>query len=269
MAISGDFAVVGAGEHNNNLSDTGAAYVFQRSGTDWTQQEKLTPDDTAAGDRFGLSVSISGDYIIVGAPFSNPAGLDAGAAYVFVRSGSTWSQQSKLTADDAAANDFFGASVSISGNLALIGAYGDDDNGSSSGAAYIFNRSESSWTHLKKLIPTDGAQNDFFGFSVSISDTSAIVGAFADDDRGSSSGSAYTFKNPEGTWIQDEKLTADDGTVDDFFGISVSTNSSCAIMGTTGCDDLGSGSGSAYLFQFSIPKNRTSASWLPLLLSID
>ena len=112
---------MGAYADDDNGSDSGSAYIFMRSGSTWSQQAKLLPSDGAADDRFGTSVSISGDYAIVGTPFDDDNGTDTGSAYVFVRSGSTWSQQAKLLPSDGAAEDFFGSSVSISGDYAILG----------------------------------------------------------------------------------------------------------------------------------------------------
>ena len=148
-----------------------------RSGTTWTQQQKLTASDGASEDRFGYSVSLSGDYALIGASFVDDNGSESGSAYVFVRSGTTWTQQQKLTASDGAANDHFGYSVSLSGDCALIGAWGDDDSGSESGSAYVFVRSGTTWTEQQKLTASDGASTDLFGYSVSISGDTAIVGA--------------------------------------------------------------------------------------------
>ena len=120
---------------DDNGSASGSAYVFVRSGTTWTEQQKLTASDGAASDWFGFSVSISGDIAIVGA-YKDDSGQ--GSTYVFVRSGTTWTEQQKLTASDGAASDSFGRSVSISGDTAIIGAFGDDDDGSNSGSAYVF-----------------------------------------------------------------------------------------------------------------------------------
>ncbi|MSQ08671.1 MAG: hypothetical protein EXR44_05165, partial [Dehalococcoidia bacterium] len=181
VAVSGDTAVVGAWGDD---SAKGSAYVFTRSGSTWTQQQKLTASDGAAIDYFGYSVAVSGDTAVVGA-----YGDDSykGSAYVFTRSGSTWTQQQKLTASDGAANDYFGGSVAVSGDTAVVGAYGDD---SEKGSAYVFTRSGSTWTQQQKLTASDGAANDFFGWSVAVSGDTAVVGARSDD---SSKGSAYMF----------------------------------------------------------------------------
>ena len=231
VSMSGDTAIVGAFRDNDAGPDSGSAYVFTRSGTTWTQQAKLTASDAAAGDEFGRSVSISGDTIIVGANSNDSVGPDSGAAYVFTRSGTTWTQQAKLTASDASAGDFFGYSVSISGDTAIVGANLDDDAGSSSGSAYVFVRSGTTWTQQAKLTALDGATNDHFGHGVAISGDTAIVGSYWDDDAGSGSGSAYVFVRSGTTWTQQAKLTASDAAAGDFFGYSVSISGDTTIVG--------------------------------------
>ncbi len=144
------------------------------------QLAKLLPDDGAAGDVFGESVSISGDVAVVGARLDDDNGNASGSAYVFRWNGSAWVQQAKLTASDGAAGDFFGFSVSISGDVAVIGAFFDDDNGINSGSAYVFQKPVGGWvdmTQTAKLTASDGAANDIFGHSVSISGEVAVVGA--------------------------------------------------------------------------------------------
>ena len=137
-SISGDYAIIGDSGNDDAGSNSGAAYIFVRSGTSWTLQAKRTASDAVAGESFGVSVSISGDYVIIGASNDDDAGDKSGSAYIFVRDGSSWTEQVKLTASDAAAEDYFGSSVSISGDTIIVGAFGDDDAGSRSGSAYIF-----------------------------------------------------------------------------------------------------------------------------------
>src|SRR5262249_37362839 len=132
VAVSGDTAIIGAAVKNSN---TGAAYVFTRSGATWAEQQELTASDGAANDKFGYSVAVSGDTAVIGAPGNNSA---AGAAYVFTRSGTTWTEQPKLTASDGAALDNFGASVAVSGDAAIVGA---SEKNAETGGAYIFTRS--------------------------------------------------------------------------------------------------------------------------------
>ena len=263
VSISGDgnTAIVGARlEDPGGVSSAGAAYVFTRSGTSWSQQAKLTASDAEASDFFGVSVSISsdGNTAIVGAYFEDPGGLSsAGSAYVFTRSGTTWSQQAKLTASDAEASDRFGFSVSISsdGNTAIVGAYLEDPGGvSSAGSAYVFTRSGTTWTEEFKLTASDAEAIDLFGISVSISGdgNTAIVGARLEDPGGvSDAGSAYVFTRSGTSWSQQAKLTASDAEASDFFGwsVSISSDGNTAIVGAYSEDPGGvSGAGSAYIF---------------------
>jgi hypothetical protein len=256
VSISGDYAVVGASFDDDKGASSGSAYIFKRDGTTWSQQAKLTASDGAAGDMFGCSVSISGDYAVVGAYYDGDKGYASGSAYIFKRDSTTWSQQAKLTASDGAAEDFFGCSVSISGDYAVVGAYYNDDNGTDSGSAYIFKRDGTTWSQQAKLTASDGAAGDGFGWSVSISGDYAFIGANLDDDKGDASGSAYIFKRDGTTWSQQAKLTAYDGAAGDVFGCSVSISGDYAIVGAYGDGDKGSVSGSAYIFR------RDGTSWV-------
>ena len=166
------------------------------------EQAKLTAADAAAGDRFGWSVSMDGDYAVVGAYNDDDRGTNSGAAYIFKRDGTTWTQQAKFTAADAAAEDQFGWSVCLNGDYAVVGANCDDDLGNNSGSAYIFKRVGTTWSQAAKLTATDVAAGDRFGFSVSINGDYALAGAFQNDDHGTDSGSAYIFKRNGTTWSQ-------------------------------------------------------------------
>ncbi|MDP8229031.1 MAG: FG-GAP repeat protein, partial [Candidatus Electryoneaceae bacterium] len=244
VSISGNYAIVGAYQNDDNGDRSGSAYIFVRDGEEWSQQAKLTADDAGADDRFGECVSISGDYAIIGAIFNDDDGENSGSTYIFVRDGVEWSQQAKLTADDADAQDFFGMPVSISGEYAVIGAHHDGDNGENSGSAYIFIRERDEWTQQCKLTADDAAEDDEFGISVSISDSYAAVGARYNDDDGDRSGSAYIFIRDEDEWIQQVKLTANDADEGDVFGHSVSVGEGYTIVGAPQNDDDGEHSGS-------------------------
>jgi hypothetical protein len=249
VSISGDYAIVGANYDDDKGDASGSAYIFKRNGAIWNQQAKLTASDGAALDYFGGSVSISGDYAIIGASGDDDTGYDNGSAYIFKYDGTTWVQQARLTASDGAILDIFGCSVSISGDYAIIGASGDDDKGDGSGSAYIFKRDGATWSQQQKLTASDAAAGDYFGDSVSISGDYAIVGADCDDDKGAESGSAYIFKRDGATWSQQAKLTASDGAAKDYFGCSVSISGDYAIIGAHQDDDKGTDSGSAYIFK--------------------
>ena len=248
-SVSGDTAVVAAPYEDTAAGvDAGAAYVFVRSGTAWTPQQRLVASDGAAGDEFGQAVSVSGDTAVVGAWLGDtPGGGNAGAAYVFVRSGTTWTEQQKLVASDGAASDFFGISASISGDTVVVGAYAaDTPGGADAGAAYVFVRSGTTWTEQQKLVASDGAANDRFGYSVSVSTDTAVVGADRDDTAGGGdAGSAYVFVRSGTTWTEQQKLLASDGAAGDFFGHAVSLSGDTVVAGSyTAAADAGA----AYVF---------------------
>lgn len=189
VSVDGNRALVGA----SNMAGAGAALILEFDGMIWQQVAELLPTDGVSGDSFGISVSLSGDRALVGAYYDDDNGTDSGSAYVFDYDGvSSWSESAKLTAGDGTADDLFGTSVSLSGNRALVGAYGDDDNGTDSGATYVFDYDGiSAWSESAKLTAGDSAVNDQFGYSVSLSGDGALVGAYRDDDHGTESGSAY------------------------------------------------------------------------------
>lgn len=255
VAISGDTAVVGAIDDADRGMSTGAAYVFTGSGGTWTQQAKLTADDGASGDIFGFSVAISGDTAVVGARNADRAGYWSGSAWVFTRTGTSWTQQAELASANQAANDWFGFSVAVEGDTALIGACTDGDNGAYSGSAFVFTRSGTTWTQEATLTASDGASGDYFGSSVAISGDTAIIGATNDDDSGSNSGSAFVFTRSGATWTQQAKLLASDGASNDGLGDSVALSGDTAVIGARGDADNGLNSGSAFVF------NRSGTTW--------
>lgn len=259
VAISGDTAVVGSIDSDiGGKANQGSANVFVRTGATWTQQQRLTAADGAASDGFGVSVAISGDTAVVGAVFDDPGGnSEQGSAYVFVRSGATWTQQQKLTASDGAAGDHF-SSVAISGDTVVVGAYLQDIGGNTDqGAAYVFVRNSATWTEQQKLTAADGAVLDLFGVSVAISGDSIVAGAYSDNIGGNADqGSAYVFVRNGATWTQQEKLTASAGAAGDNFGHSVAISGDTLVAGAS---ENGFGGnprqGSAYVFE------RSGARW--------
>jgi hypothetical protein len=222
VALSGNTAVVGAHGTNKNQ---GEAHVFVLSGSSWIEQRTLTASDAQIGDEFGVSVALSGSTAIVGARNkASGQALGQGAAYVFVRSGSSWDEQ-KLPASDGVADDKFGSSVALDGDTAIVGAAG---KASGQGAAYVFVRSGSSFAYQQTLTAMGGAPSDQFGFSVALSGDTAIVGAPANT---SSPGAAYVFVREGTSWNQKQPLTASDGVANDQFGTSVALSGSTAVVG--------------------------------------
>ena len=190
---------MGAPYDDDAGTDSGSAYIFKRDGFAWTEQAKITASDYAALDYFGYSVAISGDYAVVGSHGDNDAGTDSGSAHIFKRDGTTWTEQAKINASDGAADDYFGYSVAISGDYAVVGAYLDGGAGTDSGSAHIFKRDGIAWTEQTKITASDGTAEDYFGESVAISGSYAVAGAWGDDDAGSASGSAYIYAIPDTT----------------------------------------------------------------------
>jgi len=256
VAIAGGTVVVGANADDDAGSWTGSVYVFRTTdgGATYVEVAKLTASDAAYGDYFGGSLAIDGATIVVGA-----YGKDSytGAVYVFrtTDGGATYDQVAKLTASDAAGNDYFGGSVAIDGNTVVVGAYLDDDGGDMSGSVYVFQTDDDGATYdqVAKLTAADAAADDRFGISVAIDGNTVVVGAYLDDDAGSASGSAYVFRTTDDgtTYAEVAKLTASDAAAEDRFGQSVAIAGDTIVVGAYQDDDGGSASGSAYVFRTS------------------
>ena len=219
----------------------GAAYVFTREGQTWSQSAKLTPDDGAAGDFFGVSVALDGDRALVGASLDDDGGDGSGSAYAFVYTDGSWSQEAKLVAGDAAAGDVFGRSVALDGGRALVGAPGEGTDGGS-GSAYVFARNEAVWSEEAALAGTSGG-DDGFGFAVALEGDRALVGALSDEGAVVFSGAAYVFDRSGGTWVRSAKLVDPEGGLGDLFGVAVALDGGRALVSETG-----GGSESAQLF---------------------
>ncbi|MBW1820792.1 MAG: FG-GAP repeat protein [Deltaproteobacteria bacterium] len=243
VSISGDYALVGA----DREEDKGSAYVFKYNGSSWVEEQKLIASDSEFGDHFARSVSINDNKVLIGA-WSNDE--NKGSAYVFKYNGTSWIEEQNLIASDGEEDDFFGWSISIDGDNALIGAPKDDDTHIDSGAAYVFNYNGASWNEKQKLTASDSDEIDNFGLSVSINNNKALIGAPFDDDNGIESGSAYVFKYDGVNWNQEQKLIALYGSDYDWFGLSVSIYSEKALIGVPCDNDNGIESGSAYVFKY-------------------
>ncbi|MFB3099243.1 MAG: FG-GAP repeat protein, partial [Acidimicrobiia bacterium] len=261
VAVSGNTAVVGAFWDNENGNDSGAAYVFGRDTRNWVQTQKLLASDGQggiSGDQFGAAVAIDGVTAVIGAFAVDPGG----AAYVFRFDAdtSTWIEEQKLLASDREVGDHFGRTVSISGDVALIGAPRDDDNGTGSGSAYLFrfDPGTSQWIEDTKLTASDAAVADNFGLAVGVSGDTVVIAAPGSDDGcpdgvNCNTGAAYVFRyDPETSrWVEQEKLLASDGAAFDGFGLSVSISGEVALIGA---HRDGFSSGSAYVFRVD-PEN--------------
>lgn len=217
---------------------------------DWSQRQKITSVPRGVGAQFGNAVAISGNTMVVGARFDSTTASQAGAAYVFVLNGGTWSQQAVLLAPDGAALDKFGESVAISGNTIVVGAYQDDTGFTNGGSAYVYVRSGTTWTFQQKLTPALMAANDEFGNAVGITGDSIIVGAhFADLPSNSDAGAAYVFQRSGVTWTEIQKLTPSGGPLGgNNFGESVAMNGGRAVMGASGDNTPQTAAGAVYVY---------------------
>lgn len=212
---------------------------------------KLIAVDGDVDDYFGWPVSISENVLLIGASEDECIdGPRCGSAYVFRWTGSDWIAEQKLVAPDGMAVDQFGHAVAVADDVIVVGAVSDDDNGTQSGSAYMFRWDGSQWMFEQKILAADGAAGDAFGRSVSVTGDRAVVGAFADDDNGFASGSAYLFRWDGTTWIEEAKLLASDGAALARFGQAVSMSNNVVVVGANLDDENGSGAGAAYVFRW-------------------
>jgi parallel beta-helix repeat protein len=250
VSIKGDTAIIGVELDDDNEEESGSVYVFKYDGFIWNKEVKLLASDPTNYSYFGRSISFDGDIVIIGATRANGNVNRTGSAYVFKRNGSKWEEKSKLIASDGSYKDSFGDAVSLDGDTAIVGAMYDDDNGISSGSAYVFRYDGITWNEEAKLLPSDGTSKDEFGRAVSISGDYAVIGAYRENAHGHQSGSAYIFKrNGDNNWTEEAKLTPSDGAEGDMFGISASLDGNIALIGAMRNDDNGHESGSAYIFK--------------------
>ena len=257
ISIDGDYAIVGASgkDLNDTQTDTGAAYIFYKeSDGTWSQVQKITASDAVKDDSFGSSVSIDGDYAVVGARKKdvNDTLTGTGATYIFHKENDgTWSQVQELNASDAEKNDYFGSSVSIDGDYIVVGANGKDasDEETDTGVAYIFHKdSNETWSQTQEIIASNAAKDDYFGKSVSLDKDTIVVGAYKKNNY---EGNAYIFqKDTNGTFLQKDILNASDKHEDSYFSYSVAISDGYVIVGAYG-DDRETMSGSSYIFKIT------------------
>ncbi len=243
VAIYGDFIVVGS----LNAATTGAAYVFRYNGSTWVEEEILTATDAAPDDRFGLSVDIDANTVLVGAPSNDDNAIDSGSVYVFSwQGGSVWGEGVKVNASDPVAGGMFGSAVAISGNVAIVGA-NNNDLGLDTGAAYIFRYNGASWSEEQKLTAPVGTPDPSeFAFAVALDGDVAIVSALFDDGALDSTGSAYIYHFNGSAWTAQAKMTAANGAANDLYGYSLALADGLAVIGAVGVDDTG---GNAYIYE--------------------
>ncbi|GEM_PF-1163782 len=247
VAAGDDLILVGAGLDDAPEWMSGSVYVFEPGQRSWAPTAKLTPQDAAVGDQFGLSLALSGNVMLIGAPGKDELGEDSGVAYVFERTTDSWTQTAKLIPEDGSGFSYFGQAVSIDGYLAVVGAPGESSAAFYAGAAYVFERLDGAWTQVAKLTAWDAAEMDFFGTSVAVSGGTIAVGACQAD--GLEPGSVYLFEQVQGVWTPNGRLSASDEKPGDFFGRQVALDGDYLVVTGHVPDGWGTGRGSAYVFE--------------------
>ena len=266
VGISGDYAMVGVPKDDNDFGvNVGSVQIFLRTETGWVQHQKLTASDATGGDEFGTKLAMSGDYAIVGAPRKDGVGRNSGAAYIFRRQGTEWIEQAKLLASDEARADYFGISVAIDADTALVGAHRSNEPLADCGSAYVFERTGENWNQTAKLTAPDPDSFAYFGFSVGIDGDTAIVGATRDDEAGNDAGAAYIFVRNQFGWAPQAKLIGNNTESEDNFGYAVDVHGDFAIA----TSPKNRGSGSAYIYkregiEWEQKRNRVRIRMIPI-----
>ena len=272
IALDGDTLVVGAPFEDgagNVYSESGAVYVFTRSGGTWSQQDYIKPLNVGANDYFGFSVALEGEFLAVGSihedgdenGVDNGEFNDSGAVYIFTRSGMSWSQKAYLKASNPEAGDWFGWSVALDSDTLVVGAYAEDgvDDGTQdgSGAVYVFSRGDGTWPQSEYIKALNAGAGDYFGSSVALSGDTLVVGAPAEsgvDDLNVQSGAVYVFTRSGGTWLQQTYLKATNSGPGDWFGHSVALDGHTLAVGAIwedGEDNGTQSSGAVYVFTYN------------------
>ena len=255
IALSGNYAIIGAAREDhdengqNKLSSAGSAYLLGKNQNGhWNQIQKLIPSDRETKDFFGQAVDIDGDYAIVGG--FNKVNKNDGAAYIFQKQvDDSWSEVQKLALPSAAyTSNFFGWSVAISGNLVAVGApeetvFANGQSMTKAGKIYVYEKDNSGqWNLSIVLTSTDLGTNDRLGYSLDINGNDIIAGAYFHNPQSNGStlndgGAAYIFsKQPNGSWVQSQKLIASNLSHADYFGYDVAIDNDIAIVGAYGQD---------------------------------
>ena len=257
VSISGDGNYIAIGAYGRK-SSKGAVYIYSRSGNTWTQRAIIIPTDQAGTDMFGMSCTLNNDGTgLLASSFYKDSGR--GAIYIFTRAGVVWTQTNKLTASDRAANDYYGFALDWSndGSVIACGAYRDDDVGANSGSVYIHLKTGVGWTQVQKLVASDGAAGDNFGYSVTMDGTGTYIAVGA-RGKTSKTGRVYVYARSGNTWSQIANISPSDLARGDFFGIAVSMSQDGYVLTASAYQSDGtySNSGSVYLF------TRVGASWV-------
>ena len=279
--LYGNLSVVGAYSANINGVSSGVAYLYRvgdssvsDTGTGWLQEARVTAEESHSHDFFGWAVAAHDNVVIVGAYMAQGDNVPVGAAYVYTLRNKVWSRTATLRATRSASGGssaeyvYFGWAVDVHRDTAFVGAYGDSERGSFSGSVYVFSRSygkggATSWSQSSKLVASDGAPFDSFGWCLAAQSDTLLVGAYGDTSSSESfSGSAYIFSlGEDGSWSEFAKLLPPDGSRHDFFGWSVALWQDMAVVGAHWSSVDNQATGAAYLYKRQWSASTTSWSW--------
>ncbi len=256
IAMAANRMMIGAkGDNAIYGYDQGAAYIFVKddSTQTWSEEAKLVPSASGIIFEFASALDLSETHAIISCSYDNTNGISNSSVYIFAVDSGNWTQQARLVGANSKLGDVFGSSVAIDGNHALVGAYLDDSEGQDAGAVFAFAFNDTSWSEVGRLSAEDSTAKTFFGKSVALSGSNAIIGASGADIVGVNKtltdvGAAYLFKYVDSLWSQSQKIQAEDATAFDQMGASVAIDSTMSIMGASGVDDNGSNSGAAYTY---------------------
>ena len=261
LSLTDKHLVVGAPRNDALGKDSGAAYIYERENGKWRYQTKITANDGAGGDLFGISVAIDGNTVLVGADLHDEKAENAGAVYVYVLDNNQWKQEAKLMASDGDKTDIFGVRVAISNNTALISARRDDIEGVGidAGSAYIFERKGQTWKEKIKLTSPDGKADDRFGRGVALSENTAIVSAMNHDSNGVDTGALYVYKREPSGWRYRSKITANVSLPKDRFGWNVGLSNDKAVITAPNHNGVGMDSGAVFIQDLNINYSSDNA----------
>lgn len=246
-AVSGDFSVVGAKGDFDNGMGAGAIYLFKHDGGNWVNHQKIYPENPSEGDQFGSDVDISDTFLIVGTPIAKRNGISNGSVYIFTKEADNWVPQTELYIEDGPSYAYFGTSVAISDNLAIVGAVGEE-----LGVVYIYRFDGNAWLREARLEnPNQTCLNcNGFGNTVAISGNYAVVGSENDNENGNRAGTVYIYAYQHNSWHLQQKLLDPNGGSDGAFGSSVAMDGDYVIVGASGYYEK-----AAFIFK------RTGGSW--------
>ncbi len=246
---------MGAPGDDQNGDNAGAVHVYEKVSGQWIFQATLLAPDGQSGWQFGAHVAISGDRIAVGSPLNNTAGTQAGSVYTYEQVAGSWIHEQTLVPSSLQGGDTFGNDIDLLGNTLIVSATGDDDKGADAGAAYVYTHG-TEWAQSTKITAADGQAGDLFGAAVALGTDKIAVSASGDDDNGSGSGSVYIYETISGGLTLGTKVTASDGSANDYFGHAIAIQGNYLAVGAPFVDDIGFNSGATYLF-----KRNTMGAW--------